>query len=135
MQETLEHYVATVHASALVALSLTHVKYFQDTKSFGNEYDTYRNDHMIVDFVRARGEDFVQLIPIQHQDDRFDLQYLLAMIEPSLAPRTTAELLATLNTVASKVYVMFSAEQYLCYRRAYNSFENCKNFWPIRRGS
>lgn len=133
MRESLELHVVNSYRSMLVALRLTHVGYFVDKEAFGNEIDSYRNDRMVVDFIRDHRDetDYVQVIPIRHQEHRFDLNYLLEMLEPQATLNSVSESVALLPKVIAKVYAVFDSSQYVCFRRAYSSFENCKGLWGI----
>jgi hypothetical protein len=133
MREPLDLHVVNSYRSMLDALGLTHVSYVVDREAFGNEIDRYRNDRIFVDFVRDHRDetDYVQVIPIAHEEHRFDSIYLLEMLEPQAAPSNVSESVALLPTVIAKVYAMFESPQYVCFRRAYNTFENCRNLWGI----
>ena len=135
MHKTLDIYVVDNYGSVLTEVGLSHVGYFADQEAFGNETDRYRNDHMIVDFMCDYHDHMrnVHIIPVMHQDDRFDLTYLLAMMEPQVAITSISEAVMLLPKFAAKIYAMFGADQYVCYRRAYLSFENCRNLWRLSR--
>jgi hypothetical protein len=75
--------------------------------------------------------DYVQVIPAAHQEDRFDLSYLLEMLEPQAPRSSVTESAAALSSSIPKIYAIFDSEQYVCFMRAYLSFENCKNSWAL----
>jgi hypothetical protein len=117
----------------LESLSLSHAEYLGGL-SFGNEIDRYRNDRIAIDFVRDRGEEFVYIAPAAHLEDMFVLDYLIGMLEPELVPQTPGESVDMLATVLPKILALFASEHYACYRRAYLSFENCRNLWFVHPG-
>ena len=133
MSESLELHVVNSYRPMLDALGLTHVSYFVDAEAFGNEIDRYCNDRIFVDFVRDHRDetDYMQLIPAVHEEHRFDSIYLLEMLEPQAPPSNVSESVALLPKVIVKIYAIFDSPQYACFRRAYFSFENCKNLWEI----
>lgn len=124
---TLDLYVVSNYGPVLGRLGFTHVGYYCNDKSFGKETDRYRNESIGLDFLRDRDEDFVRVFPISHQQDYFDLSYLLEMIVPRHSVPCVRESLDALPRIISQITAMFASEHYACFRRAYMSFENCRN--------
>lgn len=128
----LDEYVRDSYATMLSELGAEHIGYFLDEEHFGNELDTYSNSRIRIVFIRDLGEEFVQLSPLSHPGDFFSLLYLSEMLAPDEVTSTGFEGFETLPKVVQRMYGLFDSSHYPCYRRAYLTYENCRNLLGIR---
>ena len=131
-KQRLDEYVRVNYATMLSELGAQHGEYFFDEEHFGNELDRYSNARMGIVFIRDRGEEFVQLFPLNHPGDVFSLLYLSEMVAPDETRNAGFEGFEALPKVAERMYRLFDSSCYPCYRRAYLTYENCRNFLGMK---
>jgi hypothetical protein len=130
-QLRLDEYVRSTYASTLSEIGAKHVEYILDEKHFGNELDTYSNSRMRIDFIRDRGDESVRLSPVNHREDVFDLLYFAEMLAADETASYGFKGFGRLPQVVQRMYHIFDSPNYSCFRRAYLTYENCRNLLDI----
>lgn len=106
---------------------MQHIEYVRDAAHFNNELDRYANEKVTIQFVQDRGEEFVQVFPLLHPGDLFDLNYLVAMLSPEMVDCTIEDYFTAFFNMRERFYAIFESKYYSCYRSAYEIYESCRN--------
>ncbi len=76
---------------------------------------------------------FVRLSPVNHLGDSFDLLYFTEMLAADETASYAFDGFEALPQIVQRMYHVFDSPNYSCFRRAYLTYENCRNLLDITK--